>query len=132
MHYYRRVTRYHQLTLQVNNYIDLWFHSHQQNKKTNKNKKKYSQRWTVESDQFCWRARAKMTVLKSPKQFLWLSTDEPYHFSHYIFNWSPYLHLQNATLNLSNFGVTSPFPGEIIIHILVGILLWNKQTKPKK
>ena len=25
------------------------------------------------------------------------------------FNWSPYLHLQNAKLNLSNFTVTSPF-----------------------
>ena len=72
--------KYHQLTLQAKNYMDLWLDSHQQNKQTNKQtnkQKKYSQWWT-------WGARAKATVLKPPKQSLWSSTDESYHFSHYI------------------------------------------------
>ena len=30
-----------------------------------------------------------------------------------VFNWSPYLQLQNAKLNVSNFDVTSPFNREI-------------------
>ena len=33
------------------------------------------------TDQFCWGARAKMTVLKFPKQSLWSSIERPYHFS---------------------------------------------------
>ena len=51
---------------------------------TIKYKKKYSQWWVVEYDQFCWGANVKMTVLKYLKQFLWSSTDEPYYFNHYI------------------------------------------------
>ena len=38
----------------------------------------------VEPDKFCWATRTKMTVLESPKQLLWVSTDEPYHLSHCI------------------------------------------------
>ena len=73
VHYYRLMIKYHPLTLQANNYIDLSLHSHQQNKQTRKKKKKYSQWWAVEPDQFCWEARTKMTVLKSRKQSLWSS-----------------------------------------------------------
>ena len=76
-------------------------------------------------------ARAKIALLKSTKQSFWSSTDEPYHLSHYIFSWSPYLQLQNAKLNLSNFIVTSSFNREVIIHALVGILHWNKQKSRK-
>ena len=36
VHYYRFVIKYHQLTLQANNSTDLWLHSYQQNKQTNK------------------------------------------------------------------------------------------------
>ena len=66
VHYYRLVIKYHQLTLEANNHIDLWLHSHQQNKQT-KNRKKYSQWWAVEPDQFCWGASARITVLKIPE-----------------------------------------------------------------
>ena len=34
--YYRLVIKRHQLNLQANNNIDLWLHSHQQNKPTSK------------------------------------------------------------------------------------------------
>ena len=53
-------------------------------------------------------------------------------FSVTTFNWSPYLQLQNTKLNLSNVTVTSPFNREIIVYELIGILLRNKQIKPKK
>ena len=56
-----------------------------------------------------------MTVLKYPKQS---STDAPTTLVT-KFNWSPYLHLQNAKLNLSNFTVTSPFNREIT-YICIG------------
>ena len=36
VHYYRLVIKYHQLTLQGNNYIDLRLHSRQENKQANK------------------------------------------------------------------------------------------------
>ena len=36
VHYYRLMIKYHQLTFQSNNYIDLQLHSYQQNKQTNK------------------------------------------------------------------------------------------------
>ena len=49
------------------------------NKKTNQKNIQ-----AIQPDQYCWGARAKMTVLKSSKQSLWSSTDEPYHLSHYI------------------------------------------------
>ena len=39
--------------------VDMWLHDHQQNKQK---KLKYSQWWAVELDQFCWGARAKMTI----------------------------------------------------------------------
>ena len=35
-----------------------------------------------------------------------------------IFNWSPYLQIQNVKLNLSNFNVTSPF-NKLYMHWLV-------------
>ena len=95
----------------------------------NTNKKKGSQWRAVDPDQFCWETRAKVTVFKSSKQSLWSSTDESYHCSHYIFNQHPCIELQNAKLNLPNFTGTSPFNREVIIHALVGILLWNKQIK---
>ena len=49
-------------------------------KTISQNALKYHQKErAVESDQFCWGARAKIDciVIKSPKQSLWLSTDEP-------------------------------------------------------
>ena len=48
-----------------------------------------------------------------------------------IFNWSPYLHLQNAKLCLSNFTVTSPLNRDIN-YTSIGILLWNKQITKEK
>ena len=124
MHYYRLVIKYNQLTVQANNYIDLWLHSHQQNKQTNKhiNKKKYSQWWAVELDQFCWGARANLRSSRSGHQLMSPTT------SFHIFNWSLYLQLQNAALNLSNFTVTLTFNREINYTCI----LWNKQIKPKK
>ena len=52
LHYYRLVIKYQQLILLASNYIDLWVHSHQENKQTSK--KKYSLLWEVEPDQFYW------------------------------------------------------------------------------
>ena len=40
LHYYRLVIKYQQLILLESNFIDLWVHSHQENKQTSK--KKYS------------------------------------------------------------------------------------------
>ena len=71
-------------TLQANHYVDLWLHSHQQNKQTNKQIKKKFAVVGVESNQFCWGARANRNVLKSPKDSLWSSIDETYHLSHHI------------------------------------------------
>ena len=45
-----------------------------------------------------------------------------------IFSWSPYLHLQIAKLNLSNFTVTSPFNREIN-YTCIGSHSSNKQNQ---
>ena len=39
----------------------------QTNKQANKQTKKHSQQWALEPDQFCWGARAKITLMKSRK-----------------------------------------------------------------
>ena len=87
-------------------------------------------RWTVEPNQFCWWARAKMTVLKYPDSrpghhlmspTTWVTT----------FNWSPYIQLQNSKLNLSNFRVTSTFNKEINYACISwhSSLEWINETK---
>ena len=43
VHYYRLMIKYPQLKLQENIYIDLWLHSHQQNKQPNKQKKVFTE-----------------------------------------------------------------------------------------
>ena len=49
-----------------------------------------------------------------------------------ILNWSPYLQSQNAKYMFKILLPLHIFIEEWIIHALVGILLWNKQIKPKK
>ena len=49
-----------------------------------------------------------------------------------ILNWSPYLQSQNAKYMFKILLPLYIFIEEWIIHALVGILLWNKQIKPKK
>ena len=124
MHYYRLVIKYHQLSLQANNYIDLWLHSHQQNKRTKKITKKYLQWWVVEPDQFCWGARAKISVLLCQRKCSGHQLMSP-TTSVTIFNWSPYLHFENAKLNLSNFTVISPFNTEASYTCIV----WHSSLK---
>ena len=124
MHYYILVIKYHQLSLQANNYIDLWLHSHQQNKRTKQITKKYLQWWVVEPDQFCWGARAKISVLLcqikcSGHQLMSPTTSVT------IFNWSPYLHFENAKLNLSNITAISPFNTEASYTCIV----WHSSLK---
>ena len=80
VHYYKLVINYQHLTLQENNYINLWLHRHQQSKYTNK--EKYSQLWAMEHDQFCWEARRRATVLESLNQSLWSSTNKSCYFGH--------------------------------------------------
>ena len=65
----------------------------------------YIEWWTIGSDQFCWGARAKKIVLKSPKKLPWSSMSPTTWVT--IFNRSPYLQLENAKLNLPNFTITS-------------------------
>ena len=74
-----------------------------------------------------------MTVFKSPNRLLLSSADEPESFSHYIFNWSPYLQLQNAKLHLSNFTITSAFNREkIYIYIYIGWHSYMEKTNKNK
>lgn len=49
-----------------------------------------------------------------------------------IFNWSFYLQLENATLNLWNLQSIDLLIEKWIIHAMVGIIFWNKQIKEKK
>ena len=76
------------------------------NKQTNKQSIHSGERWNSISP------AGEPECIVIPKQSLWSPTDEPFHFDHY-FDLSPYLQLQNAKLNLSNFTVTLPFHGEI-------------------
>ena len=72
-----------------------------------------------------------MTVLKSPKQLLWSSTNKS-TTRVTIFYWSPYLQFQNVKLNLSDFTVTSRFNRDINYTCIGDIILfWNKQIKSK-
>ena len=89
---WKLVIKCYQWTLQANNYkwILVTQSSTKQNKKQQKMKqpnnqtKKCFQWQVVEPDQFCWGARAKMTLLKSTKKLLSSSTDETCHLSHCI------------------------------------------------
>ena len=96
VHYSRLVIKYHQLTLQANNYINLWLHNYKQ--------KKHLQWWAVEPEQkrLYWNPWNSRSYNQMMSPTIWET----------IFIWFSYLQLQNAKLNLLNFTVTSPFNRE--------------------
>ena len=105
--YYRLVIKYHQLTLQANNYIHL-LHSRQQNKQTNKNYHcggRLKLISSAETSEQKWLYR-NLHNSRSGHQLMSPTT------SITIFNCSLYLQLQNAKRNLPNYTVTSPFNRE--------------------
>ena len=96
-----------------NNHIDFLLHSCQK-----KNKQTNNQTKNIHSGG-SWKLIS--SVVQPQQEWLYWNPQKS-HFGHQlinptisvtIFNWYPYLQLQNAKLNLSNYTVASPFNREI-------------------